>query len=69
MKLCSQTNEGMMGIHTSFIGTSVYFDEAFEHGAGAKFWGYVGTIPESLYVEFCNFVEYHTFVNYLSCCY
>jgi hypothetical protein len=52
-----------MNMHTSLIWIIILFDEAFKHGDGAKFWGYVETNAEPLRVEFCNFV--HTVVKYL----
>jgi hypothetical protein len=42
------------------------FDAVFKYGDGAKFCGYVGINAKSLYVEFCNFVQCHIFVNYLT---
>jgi hypothetical protein len=38
-------------------------------GGGLEFSGYVGTNAEILYGEFCNFVQCHSFVNYLACYY
>jgi hypothetical protein len=57
-----------MDIATSFILVIILFHEAFNYGDGAKFWGYVGTIPEPLSVEFYNTVKCHIFVNNLTCC-
>jgi hypothetical protein len=45
----------------------ILFDDAFKYDAAAKFWGYVGTNAEQPYVEFCNFIQCHVFVNYLTC--
>jgi hypothetical protein len=42
------------------------FEEAFKYGDGATFWGYVGTNAELLCVEFCNFVQCHILVDYLT---
>jgi hypothetical protein len=47
----------------SFTWIIILFDEVFKYGDGAKFWGYVGTNGEALYVEFCNVL-----VNYLAFC-
>jgi hypothetical protein len=56
----------IMGIptSTSFILIIISFDGAFEYGGGSKLWVYVGTKAEPLCVEFCNIVQWHTFVNY-----
>jgi hypothetical protein len=43
----------------------LYINGAFEHGSGLKFLGYIQTHPEVLCVEFCDFVQCRTFVNYL----
>jgi hypothetical protein len=43
-----------------------FFHEAIKYGNGMKFGGYVGTNAEPLCVEFCNFVQCHIFVNYLT---
>jgi hypothetical protein len=56
-----------MDIPASLIWISICFEEAFEDGKDAKWWGYVVTNAEPLCVEFCNFVQYQTFVNYLTC--
>jgi hypothetical protein len=40
---------------------------AFEYGYVSKFWCCVGTNAEWICEEFCNFVQCHTFANYLSC--
>jgi len=58
----------IMDIPKSFIWMIILFDEAFKYGDGAKFWGYVGTNTEPLCVQFCNFVQCHIFVNYLTYC-
>jgi hypothetical protein len=58
----------IMGLPTSFIWIVVSFDEVFEYGDSAKFWGYVGTNSEPLCVEFCSFVQCHIFVNDLIYC-
>jgi hypothetical protein len=52
--------------HTSFIWMTALFDEAFKYGDGAKLWGYIGTNVESLCVELSNFVQFLTFVIYLT---
>jgi hypothetical protein len=54
-------------LSTSFILIIIFFDGVFEYGGDSKFWGYVGTNTELLWVEFCNFVQSHMFVSYLSC--
>jgi hypothetical protein len=54
----------IMGIPTSSILIIISFDGAFEYGGGSKLWVYVGTKAEPLCVEFCNIVQWHTFVNY-----
>jgi hypothetical protein len=41
------------------------YDAVFKYDDGAKFWG-VGINAEPLCVEFCNFVQCHVFVNYLT---
>lgn len=45
------------------------FNRYFLDGYGAKFWGFVGTNSEPLFVEFRNFVQCRrpTFVTYLTC--
>jgi hypothetical protein len=42
------------------------FDAVFKYGDGAKFGVYVWINAERLCVEFCNFVQCHIFVNYLT---
>jgi hypothetical protein len=59
----------IMDIPTSLIWTIIFFGEIFKYGGISKFWGYFGINAEPLCVEFCNFVQWHTFVNYLSCYY
>jgi hypothetical protein len=51
----------IMRIPASFILIIVFFDEAFKYDDCAKFWGYVGTNAEPVCVEFCNFMQCHTF--------
>jgi hypothetical protein len=57
-----------MDIPISFIWIIILFDAVFiiKYGDGAKFWGYVGINAEPLCVEFCNFVQCHIFVKYLT---
>jgi hypothetical protein len=55
-----------MDIPISFIWIIILFDAFFKFGGGAKFWGYVVINAEQLCVEFCNFVQCHIFVNYLT---
>jgi hypothetical protein len=55
-----------MDIPISFIWIIILFDAVFKYGDGAKFWGYVVINAEQLCVEFCNFVQCHIFVNYLT---
>jgi hypothetical protein len=55
-----------MDIPVSFIWIIISFDAVFKYGDGVKFWGYVVTNAEQLCVEFCNFVQCHIFVNYLT---
>jgi hypothetical protein len=55
-----------MDISTSFIWIIILFYTVFKYDDGAKFWGYVGIKDEPLCVEFCNFVQCHIFVNYLT---
>jgi hypothetical protein len=56
-----------MDIPIGFISIIILFDAAFiKYGDGAKFWGYVVINAEQLCVEFCNFVQCHIFVNYLT---
>jgi hypothetical protein len=50
----------------SFIWIIILFDTVFKYGDGVKFWGYVVINAEPLCVEFCNFVQCHIFVNYLT---
>jgi hypothetical protein len=58
-----------MDIPTKFISIIIFFDEVFKYGDGAKVVGCGGTKAESFYIEFCNFMQCNTFVNYLNCCY
>jgi hypothetical protein len=51
---------------TSFILIIIFFDEALKYGDGETFWGYVGTNAEPLCVNFCNFVQCNSFVDYLT---
>jgi hypothetical protein len=44
----------------------ILFDAVFRYDDGAKFCGSVGINAEQLCVEFCNFVQCHIFVNYLT---
>jgi hypothetical protein len=46
----------------------ILFDEAFKYGDGAKFICYIRTDTEPLCIEFCNVVQYHAFVYYLTVC-
>jgi hypothetical protein len=55
-----------MDIPTSFILIISLFNAVFKYSDGAKFLGYVVTNAEQLCVEFCNFVQCHIFVNYLT---
>jgi hypothetical protein len=55
-----------MNIPISFIWIIILFDAVFKYGDGAKFWGYVRINAEVLCVEFCNFVQCHISVNYLT---
>jgi hypothetical protein len=41
----------IMDILISFIWNIMFFGTAFEYGGGSKFWGYVGTNAEPLFVE------------------
>jgi hypothetical protein len=43
----------------------IFFGEAFKYGDGVKFWDYAVINDEPL-LRFCNFVQYHAFVNYLT---
>jgi hypothetical protein len=54
------------GHTTSFIWIIILFDAVFKYDDGANFLGYVGINAEQLCVEFCNFVQCHIFVNYLT---
>jgi hypothetical protein len=54
-----------MDTPTSFVPVN-FFDGALEYGSGLKFSSYVGSNAEPLCVEFCNFMQCHTFVNNLS---
>jgi hypothetical protein len=55
-----------MDIPISFIWIIILFDAVFKYGDGANFLGYDGINAEPLHVEFCNFVQCHMFVNYLT---
>jgi hypothetical protein len=55
-----------MDIPMSFIWIIILFDAVFKDDDGAKFGGCVVINAEQLYVEFCNFVQCHIFVNYLT---
>jgi hypothetical protein len=57
----------LKGIATRFIESLFSLTELLQCGAGSKCWGYVGTNAELLCVGFCNFVQCHIFVSYLSC--
>jgi hypothetical protein len=54
------------GLPISLIRIIVLFDAVFKYGDGAKFRGCVGINAEPLCAEFCNFVQCHIFVNYLT---
>jgi hypothetical protein len=58
----------IVDVPTSFIWIISFFDGAFEYGGGSTSWGYAGENAELPWVEICNFVQYHMFVSYLSCC-
>jgi hypothetical protein len=55
-----------MDIPKSFIWIIILVDAVFKYGDGAKFWRYVGINAEPVCAEFCNFVQCHIFVNYLT---
>jgi hypothetical protein len=55
-----------MDIPTSFIWIIILFDAVLKYDDGAKFWGYVVINAEPFCVEFCNFVQCHIFLNYLT---
>jgi hypothetical protein len=55
-----------MDIPISFIWIIISFDAVFKYGDGAKFWGFVVINAEQICIEFCNFVQCHIFVNYLT---
>jgi hypothetical protein len=55
-----------MDIPTSYFWIIILFDAVFKYDDSAKFWGYVGINAEQLFVELCNFVQCHIFVNYLT---
>jgi hypothetical protein len=40
---------------TGFMWITTFLDGAFEYGDGSKFWGYVWSNAEPLYVGFCIF--------------
>jgi hypothetical protein len=50
-----------------YLNHYIFFEGAFEYGGISKLWGYVGTTAELICVQFCNFVQCHIFVSYLSC--
>jgi hypothetical protein len=56
----------IMDIPISFVWIIILFDAVFKYGDGAKFLGYVLINAEQLCAEFCNFVQCHIFVNYLT---
>jgi hypothetical protein len=56
----------IVDIPISWIRIIILFDAVFKYGYGAKFWGCVGINAEPLCVEFCNFVQCHIAVNYLT---
>jgi hypothetical protein len=43
--------------HTSFIWINILFDDAFNHGDSAKFWGYDGRDSEKRCLELYNLVQ------------
>jgi hypothetical protein len=53
------------GISTSFIWIIILFDKAFKYDT-AKLWGYVWTNAEPLSVEFCNLVQCHILLLFMS---
>jgi hypothetical protein len=56
-----------MGMLTIFILIIILFDEAFKNGVAVNFWSCFGTKLNHSSTEFCNSVESHTLVNYLTC--
>jgi hypothetical protein len=52
---------------TSFILIVILFEKAFNMAMVRNFQVNVGTNAEPLCVEFCNFVQCHIFVNYITC--
>jgi hypothetical protein len=56
----------IMDIPTRSIWIVIFFDGACECDT-SKFGGYVGTNTEQRCIEFCNFVQFHIFIRYLSC--
>jgi hypothetical protein len=58
----------IVDIPTSFIWIIFLFDGALEYEDVAKFWGYVRTNAEPLFVKFCKFWIVF-FCKSLACCY
>jgi hypothetical protein len=52
--------------HTYKLYLNHFFYAVFKYGDGAKFWGYIVINSEQLCVEFCNFVQCHILVKYLT---
>jgi hypothetical protein len=64
----SLVQQNIIEIPTRINWIIVLFDEASKYGESVKFWGSVGTNAKPPSVQFCNSVQYNSFVNYLVCC-
>jgi hypothetical protein len=58
----------MADVAKSFVLITIWFEEDFKYDKRARFSCNVGANAESLFVEFCNFVQCRIFVNYLTWC-
>jgi hypothetical protein len=54
----SLVQKKIMEISEIFIWIIISFDDIFNYEDGGKFWGYVGTSAEQLYVYFCDFEKH-----------
>jgi len=63
----SFVQEKTMDIRASLIWMIILFHEAFMYMATMRNFEVLLEDDESLWVKFCNFVQYNILVNYLTC--
>jgi hypothetical protein len=66
MNSCAQTKEYRQSKISRAYLQALFCDETVKYNIGANISGYVGTNAEPLCVEFCNFMQRHVLVNYVT---